>query len=134
MNTSNKRSHPKSSRRRALRAAQVVTLGLALAGGGCYGQHAPPAERTPPPPDDDAGTLEFAAAQAVGDAGVDAEALDGALASDAGRCDPAGDWEEYSACCDANGWNWDWGCMAWGPFVPPAEGELPAPRAATQVV
>jgi len=129
MTPSDKQSKPTKSRRRALRAAQVVTLGLALAGGGCYGQHAPPIERTPPP-EDDAGLDSMIA---LGDAGADAEFQDGALASDAGLCDPTADWEEYSACCNAHDWNWDWGCMAWGPFVPPADGALPAPRASLRV-
>jgi len=130
MTSSDKQSLPQKARRRALRAAQVVTLGLAMAG--CYGRHEPPTESpTSRPIDDDGGVFDDDGASpapdaAMADAGTDA-------AADAGRCDPAGDWEEYTACCDANGWNWDWGCMAWGPFVPPADGDLPAPRSAIEI-
>jgi hypothetical protein len=28
----------------------------------------------------------------------------------------------YSECCRRNGWNWDLGCAAWGPFMPPEMG------------
>lgn len=30
-----------------------------------------------------------------------------------------GDWEAYVACCEAIGWDWERGCAAWGPPVPP---------------
>jgi hypothetical protein len=29
-------------------------------------------------------------------------------------------WARYQACCEAVGWDWNQGCMAWGPPVPPA--------------
>jgi hypothetical protein len=28
-------------------------------------------------------------------------------------------WKQYQACCEANGWDWNRGCQAWGPPVPP---------------
>lgn len=31
-----------------------------------------------------------------------------------------GTWEDYVACCDAIGWDWNRGCAAWGPPVPPS--------------
>jgi hypothetical protein len=30
------------------------------------------------------------------------------------------DWEAYLACCEAIGWDWNRGCAAWGPPVPPS--------------
>ncbi len=60
------------------------------------------------------------------DAGVDAEPLgdgdlpDAELAADATPppCD-VNDQENWSACCEAHGWDPDAGCLAWGPPVPP---------------
>lgn len=34
--------------------------------------------------------------------------------------------DAYLACCDANLWDWDAGCMAWGPPMPPAMPEVMA--------
>ncbi len=47
---------------------------------------------------------------------ADADASD---AAEADACVDTGDWEAYAACCDANGWNFHKGCMAWGPPAPP---------------
>ncbi|MBW2460252.1 MAG: hypothetical protein JRH11_01315 [Deltaproteobacteria bacterium] len=143
----------KSARRRALRAAQVVTLGLALAGGGgCYAQHDPG-----PDPDladatiamDDAGQPLVVADADVAppDAAVDVGPEDAGLsAADSGShamadaammtgCIGAEDW---GACCDEIDWSCDgensWGCCAWGPYSPPEEGALPTPRSVSQRV
>jgi hypothetical protein len=122
-----------NARRRALRAAQVVTLGLALAGTGCYGRVAPPgdnatAEDSGLQPAADGSPQRPDAGSQILDAG---DAQDGALA-DAGLCvlgEGGVEQTEYVACCQAHEWSMRWGCMAWGPYVPPAEGDLPAPRA-----
>lgn len=133
----------KKARRRALRAAQAVTLGLAIAtgGAGCFGAHG--RDRSPAPPPEDADVARADGSVADPDAGFvsdsgpgprdagfhepDAALADAALA-DAGIdggdmmiCDASGDWMEFQECCNANGWNPEWGCFAWGPFVPPAE-------------
>jgi hypothetical protein len=83
-----------AARRRALRAARAVTLGLVTTASGCYLAHDVELE--------------------VDDAGADAAML--AFCVFDGE-----DWEAYSRCCDENGWNWERGCTAWGPFVPPGE-------------
>lgn len=108
----NDESTPRSNaRQRALRAARVATLGLVLAAPGCYSAHesSPPVEPDP------------TVARPVSDAGV----VDDAALADAGVC-VLGDagWEAYQACCDENGWDWERGCAAWGPFVPPSDGEI----------
>lgn len=97
------------ARKRALRAARVTTLGLLLVTPGCYSAHgAGMADAGASPPREDATVVE--------DAGQDA-----ALA-DAGSCDS---WSEgWAECCERIGWDWERGCAAWGPFVPPADGEV----------
>ncbi|MCO4761177.1 MAG: hypothetical protein KC502_06710 [Myxococcales bacterium] len=70
----------------------------------------------------DTGSLD--AGTPSSDAGVQADA---GLGDDANRtrpkpdlvCDSKGDWATYKHCCDANGWDWNKGCMAWGPPAPP---------------
>lgn len=115
------------ARRKALRAAQVVTLGLALSGMGC-------ASVREQAPADAALAMDAAPAmdaQSPVDGGapeVDA-AVDGALA-DAGTCGTA---EDRGACCEELGWPCDFesgdiGCCAWGPYVPPAIDSLPRSR------
>ncbi|MGE0786238.1 MAG: hypothetical protein AB7S26_11155 [Sandaracinaceae bacterium] len=102
-----------SIRERAVRAARVVTLGLAAAG--CYGSHERAPDRDPVRPEDDAGPE-------LADAGIDAGVGAGVDAGvDAGDvlCDVSDEWEEYQRCCDAIGWDFDRGCYAWGPYVPP---------------
>ena len=94
-----------SPRRRALRAARVVTLGLAMAAPGCYATHGPA---------DPVHEAEVASDAGPGDSAV----------ASAEICDSTGDWEAYQACCAENGWDWERGCMAWGPFVPPADGQV----------
>ena len=96
-------TNERRARRRALRAAQVVTLGLALAG--CSASHDPP----PPMP-------EMMSADA-GPVWLDAGAPEDAAMADAGvNCNLAEDW---TACCDENAWDAEAGCLAWGPYVPP---------------
>jgi len=137
---------PKKARRRALRAAQVVTLGLALAGGGCYADHGastPDADMVVA----DAGGSDVSAedtsvpdtlvdsgpdaGDAAPDAMADAEVAD--AMTDAALCDSSADWEVFTACCDAHDWSFEAGCGVWGPFVPPADGALPAPRSETRL-
>ncbi|MAQ15920.1 MAG: hypothetical protein CMN30_14145 [Sandaracinus sp.] len=111
------------ARRRALRAARVATLGLALAG--CSASHAV----TPPEPADAAVAVADGAAPLPVDAGPpDLGPLDAGTPTmaDAGRdCFAEEDW---NACCDELEWNCDWGCCAWGPYLPPAVGAVPASR------
>lgn len=141
----------KNARRRALRAAQVVTLGLALAGGGgCYADHGGGVGVDAAVAMDDAGEAVpgLAAAPPVrvspadagfedrADAGEVADAGDAALADAAPAELCAG--ESWAECCDAIDWPCDgansWGCCAWGPYSPPEEGALPAPRSVSQRV
>ncbi len=78
---------------------------------------------------------DTAVAADAGAAGADsgqASADSAAVAADSGqgtqggdvaatdRCDGIEDWDRYAACCDANGWDYQKGCMAWGPPAPPA--------------
>lgn len=70
---------------------------------------------------------------AVADAGravdiaqvADASGADSvASVGDTGRttgtvCKSTDDWQDYKQCCDENGWDWNKGCMAWGPPAPP---------------
>ncbi len=143
----------KSARRRALRAAQVVTLGLALAGGGgCYAQHDP--DPDPHLADatiamDDAGQPLFVAdadvapPEAVPDTGPEdagsplTDSGPGAMA-DAAMMTGCVGVEDFSACCAELEWPCDgensWGCCAWGPYSPPEEGALPTPRSVSQRV
>lgn len=61
------------------------------------------------------------------DAGADGpDAKTGDVADAGPLCDSTQPWDVYKACCDRNGWDWDKGCMAWGPPVPPA---MPKARA-----
>ena len=101
------------ARKRALRAARVATLGLVLATPGCYAGHSGPDARD----DRDAGDSDAAIVDAgPGDARVP---IDGGAVADAGTC--LGSGPEWLACCEAIGWDWERGCAAWGPFVPPGE-------------
>ena len=94
-----------SRRRRALRAAQAVTLGvgMALAGAACSESHTP-----------DSGTPEDAG-DAMADTAADST-TDSAI-------DCSGDeWWMSEECCELSGGFWDpsGGCAVPGPFVPPA--------------
>jgi len=116
----------KKARRRALRAAQVVTLGLAMAGPGCGDSHqvGPDASArdsgpvrdayTPPPPPLDLGGPRVDLGQDLGP-------------RDMGSCptDPFGTPPETEECCDVIGGFWDDAseeCLVAvpGPFVPPS--------------
>lgn len=121
-------------RTRALRAAAKVALlgagfgcgtaateGLEAQGGGP--DEAPDAGATQGSAD--AGPEVDAGGVVVSDAGV----VDSGLPVDAGaRPDAGGEFcdigtlsnEEYLACCERIGWDWDRGCAAWGPPAPPA--------------
>lgn len=133
------------ARRRALRAAQVVTLGLALAGG-CYADHGNRSESPTPDAAHPEASVPDARADAVvpnalvpdalvpdalvpdvlvPDARVpDSETGDAGLGdalADAGQCLPG---EQFTECCNAVDWDIHWGCFAWGPGVPPGD-EVP---------
>jgi hypothetical protein len=123
------------ARRRALRAAQVVTLGLALTGG-CYRDHGTPVPAVEVA-ENDAGRSAglVASIDAGSDAGSDA-GFDAGLTADAGQaCDRTSETWSWTECCDALGWPCDdlneWGCCAWGPYVPPGDA-LPESRVITQ--
>jgi hypothetical protein len=64
-----------------------------------------------PDPDGGRDVEDAGLADAGWDAGSDA----------GGLCDASGDWMAYEQCCMEHGWDPEWGCFAWGPFVPPAE-------------
>lgn len=122
-----KNNKTNQARRRALRAAQVVTLGLALAG--CSES----VQRSEGPDfETDGGNLDAAS--------LDAGNLDaGAVARDAGECMFPG-WgndDGGTPCCDRivalpdGGVSVErefesWGCLAWGPYVPPGDAIPPA--------
>ncbi len=122
--TSEHATRASEARRRALRAARVVTLGLALAG--CSASHEPAP----------GGAIDAALAVDAGgtetDAGTDAgtdtgRAEDAGMVADAGSCgDSFG--PEWEACCQARDWDPDAGCLAWGPYVPPGA-TMPESRA-----
>ena len=95
-------SNRSSARRRALRAAHAVTLGLGLAAAtsGCSSSHGP----------------------GPGDASVPTDATaDAADAAPDGAVDCSSpEWWNMEACCEPSGGFWDGtGCLVPGPFVPP---------------
>lgn len=116
------------ARRRALRAAKVVTLGLAIAG--CSLSHEAGHDAGEPMAQVQTDAGRDGGLDSGLDAGFDA-GFDAGAVADAGICDFEGDFEEYSRCCEANGWAFDLGCMAWGPYVPP--GAQAAPSRAVSV-
>lgn len=99
------------ARRRALRAARAVTLGI-FAMGGC----ATTVSESGTYP---AARADGSAADVPGDAPLaDAGAAD--VATDVvAVCGRDGGNEAWTRCCQAIGWDWNRGCEAWGPFVPP---------------
>ena len=113
------------ARRRALRAARAVTLGLFALGAGCsatVGPEAPrsPAELADAAPEAATDSTPDVSADAAPDVAV-ADAATEAAAEDVGeRCDRDAGAEEFSACCQRVNWDWNRGCEAWGPFVPPS--------------
>lgn len=120
----------KKARRRALRAAQVVTLGLAMAGPGCGDSHQIDVDAstrdggpilvdadTPPPPPRDLGSP-------IVDLGRDLGRDLGPDEPDMYTCptDPFGTPPETEECCELVGGWWEGGeCLVAvpGPFVPP---------------
>lgn len=75
----------------------------------------------------DSGTVVVTDAGIATDAGLGV--MDAGAELDAGGevCDPATQSnEDYLACCERIGWDWDRGCAAWGPAAPPSmkRGEL----------
>jgi hypothetical protein len=136
------------ARRRALRAAKVVTLGLALAG--CAASHEGSlSEQGDAAVQGDAALLVDAGATMEESSPADGGPADGGLAdggladgglADGGLADGGGPCvvaEDLVACCEAAGWPCDadnsWGCCAWGPYVPPGE-SLPPSRSASAEV
>lgn len=85
----------REARRRALRAARAVTMGLALTAAGCSNSHGPGEDASMP-------------SDAEADSGFD------------GVCDDAGVSEDPD-CCEMSGGVWSGGaCAVPGPFVPPS--------------
>jgi len=122
-------SHPSRDdiRTKALRAAAKVALLGAATGCGTAQSSALEAQTTPdagerPQVEDaaaDSGARMDAGTVVVGDAGI---VMDAGLGIDAGleTCDMnALTSEDYLACCERIGWDWERGCAAWGPPVPP---------------
>lgn len=98
------------ARRRALRAARAVTLGI-FAMGGCA--------NTVTESSGDAAPEDAAVAASEDVAAADAGLAD--VAADVPRrCDQDGGSEAWTRCCTEIGWDWNRGCEAWGPLAPPA--------------
>lgn len=136
------------ARRRALRAAFAVslTMGTMSCSGGVVvidndnedpapgGSNQP--EQEHPSQVADAGSPPLDAGTPVPpiDAGPPTDAgpidMDASIADAADATSPDGgplcvlgdDWEAYAACCETVNWDYNAGCMAWGPPVPPAMG------------
>lgn len=115
-------------RRRALRAAAAVSFTMSVLG--CTGTVVDDAED---PAEDPAHETEPGvdpvpaepAPAAEPSAVVAPEALDEAVVGPGVAtedCSPLqeADYEAWLACCDANNWDWNKGCQAWGPPVPPS--------------
>ena len=124
-------------RRRALHAATAVAVGAAagcgaldepVAGaanlydttandgqGGLDGVAGADAGRTQP----DASTIATRVADAGSRPDVAADAGTTEVVTTGSVCRQDADWESYTRCCQANGWDWNKGCMAWGPPAPP---------------
>ena len=108
--------------RRALRAARAVTISLfALGATGCSSMVVPVEEAA----------VRADAQQTIVDAPVAdrTEAVDAGTdaitptdVADAGCGSPESN-ETYVECCDRVNWDFNLGCAAWGPFVPPEMAE-----------
>lgn len=118
-------------RRRALNAAAGVALFAgSLACGEVDVRPLSMPEGAPPPktalaPATGASVHVSVFAVAATDAGVALDAgqagsADASSGADAGAVTCNSEMEDYAACCAAIGWDWERGCMAWGPPVPPA--------------
>ncbi|MCB9650479.1 MAG: hypothetical protein H6730_28405 [Deltaproteobacteria bacterium] len=114
-------------RRRALRAAAQVAM-LGGAGLACGTTPLEQLQAQAPDPEDagvaraegqavDAGVIVVGDAGVVPDTGLDSDAslVDGGEFCDQAAMTP----DDYLACCERVGWNWDQGCAAWGPPAPP---------------
>lgn len=74
----------------------------------------------------DAGAADRGGPFSIGGGAADVAAdVAAADADDRDNCKELmqGDWGRYQKCCDENGWDWNKGCMAWGPPPPPAMDE-----------
>lgn len=113
---------------RALRAARAVTLTLGAALAGCSSVVTAGAADAPITEDAAPAVADVAAAVAEDVAADVAAAVDvpadaGAdAAADAGEsCSAVGDAAlSWSECCERINWDWNRGCQAWGPFMPPS--------------
>ena len=125
------------ARRRALRAARSVTLSvLALAVNACAFSVAPvDLTIVDAPVQSEASVVEAAVADSGPDVAITEDVpvtedvvADAATETDAGgdageNCTPLQSQPEaYTECCRRNGWNFELGCAAWGPFMPPEMG------------
>lgn len=107
-------------RRRALRAAGQVALWSTLACGGeavttglpDYVDPSPEPTGEPAPALVTVALPEGVVAQQVETTTIAAENCERTSSEDS--------WEAYLACCERIGWDWDRGCAAWGPPVPPS--------------
>lgn len=116
----NKRMSPLEIRRRALRAAGQVALWSTLACGGEAVTTGLPDYVAPPGGPTGDPTTELVAvdlpeevvAQQVETTTTAVETCEHIIGKES--------WEEYLACCERIGWDWDRGCAAWGPPVPPS--------------
>ncbi|MDO9018745.1 MAG: hypothetical protein Q8S73_07115 [Deltaproteobacteria bacterium] len=108
---------------RALRAARAVTLTLGAALAGC--SSAVTASAADPPVAEDVTPTADVAADVALDVAVAADVTADAgaeAAADAGEvCSAEGDAAlTWSECCERINWDWNRGCQAWGPFMPPS--------------
>lgn len=95
----------------ALRAAAAVAFTFTTVACGPYQEVGSPlADAGDALDDPEADAGEGDAGPLVADAGA---------SGDAGPC-PVDPWEDFLECCDANGWDGEAGCFAWGPPAPPA--------------
>ncbi len=109
------------ARARALRAVTAVTLGIfALGAAGCAATVTHDLAR-PEVGDASSEAATDASDASGGGSGEAAVVADAGVSPDAGEvCERDAGNEAYFACCERNGWNWNLGCQAWGPFVPPS--------------
>ena len=113
------------ARRRALRAAQTVTLGLAIATGGCAQSHRPRDSGTSVDASPDARFDAWSPPDAEPDAWTPPDAEPDACPDTRDGYCPPEIWDDPD-CCEASGGFWDpcfGGCAVPGPFQPP---DMPA--------
>jgi hypothetical protein len=108
---------------RALRAARAVTLTMGVALAGCSSTVSGVVADAPA----DAPAVEDVADAPAAPADV-AAATDAGAAADAGDAADVGEFcgnegdaaASWSECCRRINWDWNRGCQAWGPFMPPS--------------